>query len=151
MKKLFLLVSALLFTIVTWGQSNGGAIKLTDAQRDSVLIQIQSATSYLANSQLVGGAGRYKIIPTTNNYNSLKLDTATGKVTALQIGIGDTAHRMEYLISDAVDQDEELIGRFELYPTKNVYNFILLDTVYGLAYQVQWSTDESECGRWLMW
>ena len=32
-------------------------------------------------------------------------------------------------------------GRFELYPTKNMYNFVLIDTQRGFTYQVQWSTD----------
>lgn len=34
-------------------------------------------------------------------------------------------------------------GRFELYPTKNIYNFILIDTKKGYTYQVQWHTKES--------
>lgn len=32
-------------------------------------------------------------------------------------------------------------GRFELYPTQNMYNFILLDGVEGKTWQVQWSTE----------
>ena len=33
----------------------------------------------------------------------------------------------------------EINGRFRLYPTDNIYNFILLDTSVGSVYQVQWS------------
>ena len=29
-------------------------------------------------------------------------------------------------------------GRFELYPTENTFNFILLDKDFGTTYQVQW-------------
>lgn len=36
------------------------------------------------------------------------------------------------------------IGRFKLYPTKNIYNFILLDVVDGRTYQVQWNIDENK-------
>ena len=129
-----------------WGQTDSGIVKLTDAQRASVITRIQRATSFIANTHMVGGVGRYKVYSTTNIYNSLKLDTATGKVTALQINIGDTI-AMEYCVADEVVPNETLIGRFELYPTQNHYNFILLDTVYGFAYQVQWSTDMSKCGR----
>ena len=97
-----------------------------------------------------GGAGRYKIYATTNIYTSLKLDTSTGKVTALQVTTtkGET---MEYDITDAVVPSETMIGRFELYPTQNTYNFILLDTAVGYAYQVQWSTKREERGRWRIW
>ena len=35
-------------------------------------------------------------------------------------------------------------GRFFLYPTQNMYNFILLDQVDGRTWQVQWSTEESK-------
>lgn len=33
-------------------------------------------------------------------------------------------------------------GRFTLYPTKNMYNFILLDQKDGKIWQVQWSVEE---------
>ena len=36
------------------------------------------------------------------------------------------------------------IGRFKLYPTQNMYNFIMQDVVNGESYQVQWNTDESK-------
>ena len=31
-------------------------------------------------------------------------------------------------------------GRFKLYPTDNMYNFIMVDVVNGNTYQVQWNT-----------
>lgn len=82
--------------------------------------------------------------PTTNVYNSLKLYTAIGRVTALQISLGET-YGMEYDISDAVVPNETVIGGFELYPTQNNYNFILLDTI------VQWNTDKNKCGKIRLW
>ena len=127
-----------------WGQSESVFVKLTDSQRDSLITRIQRATSFIANQKLVGGVGRYKIYPTTNIYTSLKLDTASGRITALQISLGDT-FGIEYDITDAVVPDGTIIGRFELYPTKNNFNFILLDTIFGYAYQVQWSTNSEEC------
>lgn len=36
------------------------------------------------------------------------------------------------------------IGRYKLYPTQNIYNFILLDVINGRAYQVQWNIDEKK-------
>ena len=35
-------------------------------------------------------------------------------------------------------------GRFKLYPTGNMYNFIMVDVIDGRTWQVQWSTKESE-------
>ena len=53
---------------------------------------------------------RYKIYPTENTYTSLKLDTATGKIWQLQIGIGDV-DRVESVLSDIqwADFKEDLI------------------------------------------
>jgi hypothetical protein len=38
-----------------------------------------------------------------------------------------------------VVEGKEIIGRFTLYPTENMYNFLLLDQIDGYVYQVQWS------------
>ena len=35
-------------------------------------------------------------------------------------------------------------GRFKLYPTDNMYNFIMVDVEMGDTWQVQWSTKENE-------
>ena len=35
-------------------------------------------------------------------------------------------------------------GRFKLYPTGNMYNFIMVDVINGRTWQVQWSTKENE-------
>ena len=33
------------------------------------------------------------------------------------------------------------VGRFKLYPTNNMFNFIMLDVINGKTWQVQWSTE----------
>lgn len=33
-------------------------------------------------------------------------------------------------------------GRFELFPTTNIYTFLLLDKIDGRTWQVQWSTEK---------
>ena len=35
-------------------------------------------------------------------------------------------------------------GRFKLYPTGNMYNFIMVDVINGRSWQVQWSTKKDE-------
>jgi len=38
------------------------------------------------------------------------------------------------------------LDRYTIYPTQNVYNFLLLDQVEGNTYQVQWSQDSTMRG-----
>jgi hypothetical protein len=38
-----------------------------------------------------------------------------------------------------VSKENESAGRFKLFPTENIYNFLLLDQIGGSVYQVQWS------------
>ena len=88
---------------------------------------------------------RYKMYKTDNTYILLKLDTATGRVWMVQYGMGKDTPRMEVAIDDtSLLWGFETItnGRYELYPTNNMYNFILIDTQIGTTYQVQWHTDE---------
>ena len=40
-----------------------------------------------------------------------------------------------------VTEEMEANGRFILYPTQNIWNFILLDQINGNTWQVQWSID----------
>ena len=35
-------------------------------------------------------------------------------------------------------------GRFKLYPTDNMYNFIMVDVINGNTYQVQWNIDRDK-------
>ena len=45
-----------------------------------------------------------------------------------------------------VTTDKEVNDRFTLYPTQNMYTFILLDQLDGKTWQVQWSTEASNRG-----
>ena len=135
---------------------------------------------------------RYKVYNTTNNYTSLLLDSATGKIWQLQIGIGDTdrlktvlsdreiaetvetitkdwnegfERKMKYWEEEYNSKPDSIVsakikayskpytlkeyidasiiaknGRFKLYPTDNMYNFIMVDVILGNTYQVQWNT-----------
>ena len=96
---------------------------------------------------------RYKIYPTENMLISLKLDTATGRIWLVQIGVGDTDAMTATLNDESLilTTEEVRAGRFELYPTKNMYNFIMLDTDKGHTYQVQWHTDSDKRIVDLIW
>lgn len=78
-------------------------------------------------------------------YNFIKLNTRNGQMSQVQWGT-DNKYRFETTLSDIslVLLSEEKNGRFFLYPTTNIYNFILLDQVDGRAWQVQWSIEEKD-------
>ncbi len=40
--------------------------------------------------------------------------------------------------------DEDINGRFTLYPTPNSYNFILLDQIDGSTWKVQWNNEHDK-------
>lgn len=86
---------------------------------------------------------RYKMFPTENIWTFLKLDTMSGKIWQVQYSINE-GYRGEVELNDKalVNGDDAENGRFTLYPTKNMYNFILLDQINGKMWQVQWSIDE---------
>jgi len=51
---------------------------------------------------------------------------------------------MIYVLSNRPIVDSGTIDRFTIYPTLNIWTFLLLDQVEGNTYQVQWSTDSEK-------
>lgn len=90
----------------------------------------------------------YELYPTENMYNFLKLNTSDGRITQVQYGINNDGARFECSLNSLplVDASQAQNGRFKLYPTQNVYTFLLLDTINGRTWQVQWSIDEDRRG-----
>ena len=86
----------------------------------------------------------YRLFSTKNIYTFIKLNTRNGQMWQVQWSTKD--NQFQTILSDIsrVDKDEEKNGRFFLYPTTNIYNFILLDQIDGRAWQVQWSTEAKE-------
>lgn len=70
----------------------------------------------------------------------VKLDTSNGKMWQVQYSVKGDEYRFESVLNDVELINSQINGRYELYPTKNMFNFILLDTFKGVTYQVQWST-----------
>ena len=81
---------------------------------------------------------RYKMYSTSNMWTFLKLDTSNGRVWQVQWSL-DEEKRMEVDLSlrNLALEGQEVNGRFELYSTTNIYNFVLLDKELGKVYQVQ--------------
>ena len=86
----------------------------------------------------------YRLFSTRNMYTFIKLDTRNGKMWQVQWSNKGKEYRSESTLSDIsqVNKDEEKNGRFFLYPTTNIYTFILLDQIDGRTWQVQWGKEE---------
>ena len=89
----------------------------------------------------IEGGKRYTLYQTDNMYTFLKLDTRTGAIWQVHWST-DGIGRAIVPLSTKVLSSDTTNGRFALFPTKNMYNFILLDTIDGSTYQVQWSWEK---------
>lgn len=85
----------------------------------------------------------YKLYKTQNMWTFLKLDTSTGQIWQVQYSTEGDDYRFETPLNTTKLNKGGVNGRYELYPTDNMYNFIMLDVIDGNTYQVQWS-GESE-------
>ncbi len=88
----------------------------------------------------------YKLYPTQNMWTFLKLDTRNGKIWQVQYSVKGDDYRFETCLNNLSLTTKEINGRFELYPTQNMFNFILLDKVDGGVWQVQWSSEPANRG-----
>lgn len=127
MKRLFLLLS-LFFIIHAYGE-------------------VSDQGQYWDVNHVSNPLVRYKLYPTFNRYNFLNLDTRTGSITIVQYDVqGD--NEFEYYLGSPsglnIPDSLQTNGRFELYPTRNNYTFILLDQIDGDTYHVQWSTERDK-------
>lgn len=106
--------------------------------------QNNMSTTRLIENQLE--ASIYRLFPTDNYWTFIKLDTRNGKMWQVHFSISKDAYEGEQVLnSDSlVLTTEEVNGRFMLYPTKNTYNFLLLDQINGKTYQVQWNSDKEK-------
>lgn len=85
----------------------------------------------------------YQLYPTENMYTFLKLDTRNGRIWQVKYSMDNNRHESGLNLIPLVAEKDESNGRFKLYPTQNMYTFILLDHINGETYQVQWSQEYS--------
>ena len=67
----------------------------------------------------------------------LLLDTRTGQISQMQWSM-DAGNRFVGPLNPKPLVEGGKSGRFTLYPTQNIYTFILLDQNTGNTWQVQW-------------
>ena len=121
---------------------------------DSLLSQID--TLIMINNQLLEHIdidlslkNRYKLYPTDNIYTLLELDTKTGRIKQVQWSLDSDSEG-----TFTINNDDLSFGMgygsnsFELYPTKNMYQFILIDNTDGRKWHVQWGTGGDK-SRWI--
>ena len=86
---------------------------------------------------------RYKMYKTENIYHLIKLDTATGRVWQVQYRSGNVDSKTTVIDDSSLLwwSEKEVAGRFELYPTTNMYKFILVDTQDGRTWMIQWNIE----------
>ena len=120
---------------------------------DSILSQID--TLLMINNQLLEHLeinsslkGRYKLYQTENIYTFLQLDTKTGIIEQVQWSLDSDNEGSVTINSDDLTYGYGYgSGSFELYTTKNMYQFILLDKTSGKKWHVQWGMERSK--RWI--
>lgn len=114
--------------------------------RDSIMLAKVQLLEQIENDLSI--KNRYKLYQTENMYNLLELDTKTGKVKQVQWALkADEEDTFPINTEDLSSPYRYGPGTFELYPTKNLYQFILLDKTNGRKWHIQWGLDENH--RWI--
>ena len=86
----------------------------------------------------------FKLFPTQNYWTFIKLNTRNGKMWQVHFTVEEGGETGELILNPTslVESSKETNNRFTLYPTENIYNFMLLDQIDGSVYQVQWSMEK---------
>ena len=89
----------------------------------------------------------YRLFETANIWTFILLDTATGLAWQVQFSLDDTGGTVPINRSSLLPEKATLKnGRFTLQPTKNMYNFLLLDREDSRIWQLQWSPEARNRG-----
>ena len=87
----------------------------------------------------------YRLFKTTNMWNFIQLETATGRMWQIQYDIkGDSRGSVVINDENLAENKKSIVGRFTLHATDNMWTFILLDQIDGDTWQVQWSLEEDK-------
>lgn len=107
--------------------------------------QVQTNTQTNSPDNSIIEKATYRLFPTTNIYNFIKLNTRNGKMWQVQWST-DTDKRFVTNLSlvSLVGEADEKNGRFTLSPTQNINTFLLIDQLDGRVWQVQWSIDHEK-------
>ena len=136
MKKVLFTVSIMLGVTSVFAQT-----KQKTVLNDSTLVRIDSLlrvnNAWLEHIELdLSLKQRYKLYQTDNIYTFLQLDTKTGMIEQVQWSLdSDNEGSVSINIEDLTYGLGCGYGSFELYPTKNMYQYLLLDKTTGRKWQ----------------
>lgn len=148
MKRIVLLFLLMLPMVVMGQKTNKQYIVV-----DSLFFKID--TLLMTNNELLNRVdintslkNRYKMYQTENIYTFLELDTKTGKVKQVQWSL-ESDNEGTWIINgnDLSFGEGYGSGSFELYPTKNLYQFLLIDKTDGRKWHIQWGMGDNK--RWI--
>ena len=144
MKTLILFCLFICSSVFSFGQITNDSISIvhTDTIIDNIDDEIEQIE--INYNELIG---RYKLYSTHNTYNFLKLDTKTGQIWKVQWHTSYNKRFETYVSREILAgpfRDQSAIGRFELQKTENIWTFLLLDTITGEVWQVQWGLDRKD-------
>lgn len=154
-------IISLLFALIplagTAQQRKPVAQTTTPASSKQLMEKLERIDSLLEdNSELLDAINvntslknRFKLYPTENIYNFLLLDTKTGRIWQLQWSMDSDKEGCVPIVDfDLVTEDDSYGSNvFELYPTKNFYQFILVNKTNGRTWHVQWGMEPEK--RWI--
>lgn len=87
----------------------------------------------------------FRLFKTQNMWNMLLLDTCDGRIWQVQYSVKENGVRTKIPLNERplVGIRDKKVGRYTLYPTENMWTFILLDQYDGRIWQCQFSVDGS--------
>lgn len=135
MKRLLLIILTTLIYSTSFAQFDSNTYLTSEYVKDVIALQMMQVKS-----------NRYKIYPTENIYNFLKLDTQTGCIEQVQWSLDDNKEFITTLNNEDLSLTTGM-NSFELYPTQNMYQFLLLDKSTGRTWHVQWGLSDNK--RWI--
>lgn len=110
--------------------------------------QSETPKNIVTNQNIIDKNSIYQLYPTSNFFTFLKLDTRNGRIWQVHFSVNNEESQGELVLNDfeLATKENQTIGRFTLYPTTNIYNFLLLDKIDGTVIQIQWSFDSKNRG-----
>lgn len=106
----------------------------------------QSWTICGAKEVLGNKEKRFCLYETQNMWTFIMLDTYTGKSWQVQYSVEDDSDMFAEPINIAFfafpDKESVWTNRFQMFPTENMWTFILLDSYDGRLWQVQYSIED---------
>lgn len=150
------LILLMLFASLTGAAQTTNKSTTTSGQNQEIITLLSKIDTLMAiNNELLEHLeintslkGRYKLYKTDNIYTFLQLDTKTGKIDQVQWSLDSDKEGSMAINSDDLSFGMGYgSGSFELYPTQNIYQFILIDKTDGRKWHVQWGLSETK--RWI--